>query len=655
MDGPGTVLVSLPILAYIALAAALGLRRAGWRDALIRAATIWGVLVVVITEGLSMTRWLSRSSMATAWLLVDLAALIYLCFTVRRRLRQKPPASSEATGGRVTIVEGRLLAGALVIVALAGVCGLVYPPNTWDAMEYHMPRVVHWIQNRTVAFYATHYPPQIHWPPLAEFMVLQFHMLLGDDRLDNLVQWFGLVASVGGVTLLARSMGAGVRGQVLAALFCATIPQGLLEASGAKNNYVVAFWLVAFAYYLHRTRQQAHVADVLYVGAALGLAWLTKATAYPFSLAIALAWALSGGWSINVPWIKGGLIVALVSVGLNAGHLARTYSLYGSPFGPAAEFSDPTFKYTNDGVTVSGLISNISRNLALHMATPSETVNAALESGVVAVIRAVGDDPNNPRTTWPFTTFAISAMSRHEALAGNLAHLILILTAIGMMIGRRRLRLPAAVIAYSAGLVGAFVFFCAMLKWQPWHARFHLPLFVLWSPVIGLLMSRAWPAGVTSGLGALLIVLAFPVVAGNQLRPLTSLGGDRLDRYFADNRAVKSSFLAVAQFVKETGCRDIGLDAHGRQLYEYPLLVLLDAASGDRNVRDVGVTNESSAYAVSEDQFRPCVVVCLECAKDREKWEQYTWLGEPVFLGSDVLIVSSERSRQQRVRAPGGL
>jgi hypothetical protein len=39
-------------------------------------------------------------------------------------------------------------------------------------------------------------------------------------------------------------MGAGYHGQVLAAVICATIPQGLLQASGAKNDYVLAFWLL---------------------------------------------------------------------------------------------------------------------------------------------------------------------------------------------------------------------------------------------------------------------------------------------------------------------------------------------------------------------------------------------------------------------------
>jgi hypothetical protein len=53
------------------------------------------------------------------------------------------------------------------------------------------------------------------------------------------------------------------------------LPNGILQASGAKNDYVLALWLVAAVYFAMRR-------DLLFLGLAVGLACATKSTAYLF-------------------------------------------------------------------------------------------------------------------------------------------------------------------------------------------------------------------------------------------------------------------------------------------------------------------------------------------------------------------------------------
>jgi 4-amino-4-deoxy-L-arabinose transferase-like glycosyltransferase len=77
-------------------------------------------------------------------------------------------------------------------------------------------------------------------------------------------------------------LGADLRGQLLAALFCATIPNGILQATGAKNDYVLAAWLACAAYFLLRN-------EAIFAGLAIGLALGTKATAYLFAPGLILA------------------------------------------------------------------------------------------------------------------------------------------------------------------------------------------------------------------------------------------------------------------------------------------------------------------------------------------------------------------------------
>jgi Dolichyl-phosphate-mannose-protein mannosyltransferase len=101
------------------------------------------------------------------------------------------------------------------------------------------------------------------------------------------------------VTAIARSLGASRRGQVLAAVIGATIPEGILTASGAKNDHVLSFWMVALAYYVLSFRDRASWLNAAGMGAALGLACLTKGTAYVFAAPMLLTLSILWSWPVN--------------------------------------------------------------------------------------------------------------------------------------------------------------------------------------------------------------------------------------------------------------------------------------------------------------------------------------------------------------------
>src|SRR5207245_6681932 len=120
---------------------------------------------------------------------------------------------------------------------------LVAPPSTWYAMEYHLVRVVIWISQHIARFFTTPDYAQLILGPWAEYAMTQAYLLWGTDRFVNFVEVLSMFGSAIGVSVIAKILGAGPRGQVLAAVICATIPSGVLEASGPMNTYVVSFWI----------------------------------------------------------------------------------------------------------------------------------------------------------------------------------------------------------------------------------------------------------------------------------------------------------------------------------------------------------------------------------------------------------------------------
>ena len=637
-----SIIVCLPFTAFALLFAASCLKGNEWRVAAITTATFWGVAVAVITEVLSGFHALAVPGLVTAWLLLNVGAA-WCLYRVKDRFGVY---WREVTSKRRRANKGFALASGLVI-ALVGLTAVIYPPNTGDAMSYHMPRIVYWLHNHSVGFYATHELRQLSLQPWAEYAMAHLHALYGGDRLDNVVQWFGMAGSVIGVSLLAKMLGARPRGQVLAALLCATIPEGVLEGSAAKNDYVLSFWLVALTYYLLAFRRDRTLVNLVGIGSALGLACLTKATAFILAPPIILAVMLLWEWPESTIYLRYLFLAGIFALALNAGIFVRNYQLFGSPLGPSVAAPPNGFKYTNDQFGASVTASNLVRNVALHMGTSNTEVNSDIEMAIKRFFGVLGINVNDPHTTWDWTVFHVPAESRHEALAGNPLHCFLIFVTLFLLFWRRRTPELRSAFVLAVGLVAAFVLFCVVLRWQPWNTRLHLPFFVLWAAVTGTVLTRLWTRSTTNALGVLLLLAAVPDVFGNVIRPLAFSSGpsvlnqSRLNLYFNDRQNLMDPYVAAARYARAQGCSNIGfniaLDGFDKG-FEYPLLVLLGDENGTRNVADVDVRNPSKVYAPSSSA-PPCVVICPDCVADMPEWKSYAarFASVRVFDGVAVL------------------
>jgi hypothetical protein len=638
------MLVLLPLAAYLAIFWILRLRGEGWRSAALGAAVVWGVFLALITEALSIPRLITRPALSIAWLSFALVAFGYGWMLHRSMPRNEAKIEDqrETTASSLDKMDWVLLSGIGSIVALVGITAVLSAPNNWDAMAYHMSRIAQWMNNRDVNLYPVFYSVQLWMSPWAEYAMLHLDVLYGGDRLVNLVELLSMVGTITGVSLIAQELGASIRGQLFAAVAMATLPEGVLEASGAMNTYVGGFWIVVAVYYLLRWNRVQSWNLALALGSAVGLAVLTKGTAYVFLPFMLLACWWMGSTLARKRLLARLPVFLLIILVLNGPLYVRNYRLSGSPLGFSTAFGDDVQRQTrNSRVTPSIAFSSVVKNLALHIATPIGAVNQRTERGIVWTLRKLGIDPSDQDSTYR-GGFHTNSFSSNEARAGNPLQLALIgLTGLLLFgkLGDRNLRL------YMLGLAASFVLFCALIRWQPWNSRYHLPVFALGMGIVGDVLERRWNRRALSVVACLLIVSALPFAICNSLRPLASwpresvLHQPRFESYFNDSHdRWIDSYVSAAKFVESTQCKSIGVDS-SLEDFDYPLFVLLKTGRSDRDVHYAPVHNITAVYA-RPDSKPLCAVVCLRCANAPAKWAEYKDVGGRTSVFEEVAVFS---------------
>ncbi|MEG4799349.1 glycosyltransferase family 39 protein [Microcoleus sp. ARI1-B5] len=543
-----------------------------WRSAILSAAIVWGVIVALSTEILSLFRLLTFEWVLALWLLADI-----LCSIVYLKFQSVKPIVEKSQEENFSSVLAGLLGGVLFIFAAVGLIAVVAPPNNWDSMTYHMSRVAHWMQNRSVEHYPTSYVPQLYHPPGAEFAIMHFQILSGGDRYANLVQWLSMVGSAIAVSLIAKQLGAKKRGQVFAAVFAATLPMGILQGSSTQNDYAVCFWVVCFVCCgLAGLAAGITGFNTFKIGASLGLALLTKTTAYIFCLPFIIWFILGGIKGFRGKMLQPILIIAAVTFVLNVGHFWRNYDLFGYAIGAPQDF---TKEYKVEVLTLPTFLSNVIRNLGMQAGTRISRINGAIVGVINILHRILGVATNDPRITWPpGQVFAIATPSFNENTATNPIHFWLIFAAIALIFNTPNLRQKKIVVTYLISVIMIFLMLCFLLKLQPWHGRHHLSIFVLFSPIFGLAVSQLSNHKIANYLVAILIFMSLPWIFHNQFRPLLGDGNifnsSRHELYFASRPKIEVAYNTAVDFVKSQNCTNIGLSFWAKNVWEYPLWVM---------------------------------------------------------------------------------
>ena len=586
-------------------------------------------ILVIITETLSLRNLLQKTSLIITWTIVLIGGIFIFLWLVSRAGAWTAFKNSLYPGQfelqRIDPAVGSLiLIVAVQLVILAGIA-LKYPPNNWDSMTYHMARVAHWQQERSVAHYATNIDRQLQLQPFAEFLILHLQILSGGDHYANLVQWAAMLASGIGVSQIAKCLGARAKNQLWAMALSYSLPMGVLQSSSTQNDYVLSVWLalfVALGFAFKNAPRNTWLA--MGAGLSLGLAMLTKATAYVYAFPFCFYFGISFWKQLEKKAAWNLALLCIIAFSINFGHYLRNINLYHSPLGPQTG-------YVNEVHTVNGFASNVIRNATLHCTIPfAAQYNQAVLIGLEKLHRITGVQSTDPRLSYvkenPFQEQPLF----DEDYSGNPFHLFLILiwmtsflrdlimNIVSKFKKHELFNLPLEYV-YGFLILFAFGLFCVYLKWQPWHSRLHLPLFVLWCPVLSLTVLN--PRRKLSGyIPLILMLLSFLWITYNVNRPLIAYNGlshqPRIDQYFAKRQDLIQEYENLTEDISVAGCHEIGLDLRCDS-WEYPFWAFFFEEDYPVEIHYIDVNNPSEV--LMKGNFVPCAIISEYPEKSYEK------------------------------------
>ena len=542
---------------------------------------IFSSIVILMTEILNIFGLMTYIGLITSWSTLIIITFTLLFFygkpkTVNRSLNWKEIISpfSKIPNYYFYFIFG--------IVTLIFLQGILYPPNNWDSMTYHLARIPNWIGNGTINHYPTHIYRQLYQPPFSSFLNLHLALLNSTDYLSNTIQLFYLLGSIAVIISILNIYKASIKTKILAVVLTLTIPEVLLQASSTQNDIIVSFFILSCGYFAIKSYKAPLIkGNYFYLGASIGLALQTKATAYifltPVLLIFGVYFIISTIKTKEFKKISYSISVIILTLALNFGHYNRNYKLTGSLLGVDKTESS---MYSNQAMSPSLFFLNLLKNASLHIGP--FPVNKFSERLTVFLHDILDVKTNNIETNFNGIEYQGAPNTPiHEDTAPNFLHFYLILVSIPILVIsliKRKINQEINLIVLSIFLL-QIVFFCGYLKFQIWHTRLHTPLFFLSIPLVMLALN------ISPNLKLILkkflpffMLYSIFIVVFNKSRPLINTGftnrisifDDRYEKYFSNQPELYPEYKNILSILESQKNQNIGLILN-IDSWEYPL------------------------------------------------------------------------------------
>jgi len=514
--------------------------------------------LIFITEILSYFNFLNTNFTISLWIIFFSVIIVYAIYKKNNHVNKIEYDFNLFNDHK------HLLSIITIILLITFFTSIFYLPTTADAMSYHIPRVMTWIQNSNVNFFPTPDQRMLFMPPFNSFLGTHLYLIFQNDYLFNFIQWFSMFFTMITVTMIVNEIGGNLRTQILSAFFLVTLPMGILQSTSTQTDYVITFWFLSFLFFLLRYKRTSKFLDIVCLSISLGIGILSKQTMYLFAFPFVILFL----YSIEMKKIRKIIFHSFISIiiilSINFNHFKRTYEMYNN----FTAFDDSNVSATNQSVSGKYFVSNLVRNFSLNLTLPNSNYNEIIRKSVKEIHQKLDISIIDSNNT--FGDYYIY-FNTYESHAPNTLHFFIIFIMIFYIFFKKNNFKYIKI--YTACLIIGFLIFSLILKWQPGGNRFLLPLFSAFSVLFGFFANKIKNIQI----GRFLILRPIISYTFNDnkkfsinFKDLNQIIKNPYKSYFIGDIDRYEDFHKISNLIHEKKCKNIGI-TRGYAEYEYPV------------------------------------------------------------------------------------
>jgi len=584
------------------------------RHSFLAASVTWGLVLIGITELLSVFYSITYSGLVMAWM----GVCGFVCIINIGVLKKQQANLGQTDERRFALFDSISLYGVFIILAIICIVAISIPAKHGDATSYHLSRVVHWMQNQSIEHYPTPDLRQLRRGPWSEYAIMHLWILSGVRSFNNLISWFSLAGSVIGISLIAERLGAKRGVQIFTSVLAVSLPTAIVQAFGVFNDIVLSFWIICFIYFLLSSLEnKSRFVHDWGMAASLGLALITKGVAYIFLLPFTL-WVVIRTFKRDPKRALNliSFIVIFVCL-LNGGHYIRNFERTQNILGDNSHMIVESYDLPT--VFVNGM-----RNVSTLLFTPPTQWNLKIVRAVTKVEAMLNLSLQGHSWKNMATLAGESDYIKYPFIFNNSTrdyiHRLLILICLILFVSYSHTRGGPVRRQYLACVLISLLLSCFILKTSITATqRILLPLILLFCPVIAMVLSDKIPRIITRVLAVslVLMVMVMPVKGGRgivyQLLIIkkSNFESHNASQSYSYRQIDKSAFADALNYIHAADCHSIGLRS-SRKYSDYILKVLFeDREYPPLRMKHVLVENNSAVkYGKGGSQdFNPCVIL----------------------------------------------
>lgn len=602
-----SLLIIIPIISLLNILLILKIYRSySYRESFIASLSILSFLATIFTEFLSIIEKINFPNVTLFWFCI----LLFSSFLIFRKIGSIKIGINKSNCWNNTFLVSMIF----MIVLPIGIISIIYPPNNWDGMTYHLPRVMHWIQNESLNHYRTHITRQIFNPPFAEVSILHTMVLTKGDYFVQLPQYLAYLGCIVGGSQFINLLGYNLKTQILTALLIATIPMALYQGNSVQNDLILGFLILNSVYFLYKIKSQATSLTIFIFSINIGLALYTKGTAYliiaPLSIAsIILLWKYSLKTKIKI------VLVTICTVLLiNSGHYLRNISVYGEPLAIVEG------KYTNtENKNLKSLTSNFLKSLSSHLRTNNININNKIENVLIGYHRLMGVNVNEKKITPYNYEIGWVGLNYSEDYTSSTAHtLLFIICFVISIVTHNKKNIEKNCILLF--IVMSILLLHFVVAWQPFITRLTLPIYIVMMVFAGVSINNItymnWykPLSTIIGVYMLYMSYVYTIYSSSKIidKNIADVIAKREDFYFINRNAIINNYKEICHTIIKSNKRKIGLVLEG-DTWEYPIWKILKNQDYNFEMRHIHIKDSNNrTINIKEDNFNPDIILFIK-------------------------------------------